>query len=47
MGMEQDNHLSSRDLSLQEGIMHVDCGQDLPFLRATPLATPKVTPLKS
>lgn len=22
--------------------MHVDCGQDLPFLRATPLATPKV-----
>lgn len=40
--MEQVNRPSSRDLSLQEGTMHLDCGQDLPSLRSTPVATPKV-----
>lgn len=42
MGTEQGNHPSSRDLSLQEGTTHLDCGQDLPSLRATPVAAPKV-----
>lgn len=40
--MEKGNHPSSRDLSLQEGTMHPDHGQDLPSLRATPEATSKV-----
>lgn len=36
MGTEQGNHPSSRDLSLLEGTMHLDCGQALPSMRATP-----------
>lgn len=40
--MEQGNHPLSRDLSLQEGTLHLDCGQDLPSLRATPVATPEM-----